>query len=224
MKLYYHPASTTSRPIMLFAAEQGADIEFKVVDLFTGEHFKDEYSGINPNRMVPVLEDGDFRLTESSAILKYLAEKLRSTTYPIDLKARARVNERMDWINTQLARDLAYNLVYPQIFPTHKRSSDDAQSATLAWGSERAKRWLQVLDQHFLGSKNRFLASNDISIADYFAAPFVSLGEAVRCDYSQFPNVQRWMSEMKKLPSWRKVNEVFDGFAASLKDSKFVAI
>ena len=224
MKLYYHPASTTSRPIMLFAAEQGADIDFQVVDLFTGEHFKDEYTGINPNRMVPVLEDGDFRLTESSAILKYLAEKLKSPTYPSDLKARARVNERMDWINTQLSRDLAYNLVYPQILPTHKRGSEEAQSGTLAWGGERAKRWLQVLDQHFLGSKNRFIAGNEMTIADYFAAPFVCLGEAVRCDYSQFPNVQRWMSEMKKLPSWRKVNEVFDGFAASLKDSKFVSI
>ena len=42
MKVHYHPASTTSRPIMLFAAEEGADNEFKVVDLFTGEHCKDE--------------------------------------------------------------------------------------------------------------------------------------------------------------------------------------
>jgi len=40
-----------------------------------GEHYQPEYVAINPNRMVPVLEDGDFRLTESSAILKYLAEK-----------------------------------------------------------------------------------------------------------------------------------------------------
>ena len=38
----------------------------------------------------------------------------------------------MDWINTQLCRDLAYGLVYPQIFPLHKRRSDEAQDATLA--------------------------------------------------------------------------------------------
>ena len=37
MKLYYHPASTTCRPIMLFAAEAGIDIEYQLVDLFTGE-------------------------------------------------------------------------------------------------------------------------------------------------------------------------------------------
>ncbi len=37
MKLYYHPISTTSRPIMLFAAEAGIPLEMQVVDLFTGE-------------------------------------------------------------------------------------------------------------------------------------------------------------------------------------------
>ena len=156
MKVYYHPASTTSRPIMLFAAEEGADIEFKVVDLFTGEHCKDEYAAINPNRLVPLLEDGDFRLTESSAILKYLAEKLQSPTYPTDLKARARVNERMDWINTQVCRDFAYGFVYPQILPMHKRRSDEAQAATLAWGKERAKEVSERNDP--LDQRERFEA------------------------------------------------------------------
>ncbi|TMG87268.1 MAG: glutathione S-transferase family protein, partial [Betaproteobacteria bacterium] len=82
MKLYYHPVSTTSRPIVLFATESGIDLDYQVVDLFTGEQYKPEYSAVNPSHQVPVLEDGDFRLTESSAILKYLAEKTRSPAYP----------------------------------------------------------------------------------------------------------------------------------------------
>lgn len=72
MKLYYHPISTTSRPIMLFAAENGLDLEMQVVDLFKGEHVQPPYSQLNPNRLVPTLQDGDFILTENSAILKYL--------------------------------------------------------------------------------------------------------------------------------------------------------
>ncbi|HWG35604.1 MAG TPA: glutathione S-transferase N-terminal domain-containing protein, partial [Gemmatimonadaceae bacterium] len=72
MKLYYHPVSTTSRPIVLFAAESDIDLDYQIVDLFTGEQYQPEYAAINPSRQVPVLEDGDFRLTESSAILKYL--------------------------------------------------------------------------------------------------------------------------------------------------------
>src|SRR6185369_14696137 len=105
MKLYYHPVSTTSRPIVLFAAESSVPLDYQVVDLFSGEQYKPEYSAVNPSHQVPVLEDGDFRLTESSAILKYLAEKTRSPAYPSDLRKRARVNERMDWLNTGFYRD-----------------------------------------------------------------------------------------------------------------------
>lgn len=139
MKLYYHPASTTSRPLMLFAAESGLPIEMQVIDLFTGEHYKPAFEDINPNHLVPVLQDDAFRLTESSAILKYLAEKTGSPLYPKDLQARARVNERMDWINTQLCRDFAYGFIYPQIFPFHKRRSDEAQNASCS-GARSAPR------------------------------------------------------------------------------------
>src|SRR2546422_5566500 len=148
MKLYYHPVSTTSRPVWLFIAENGIDCELRVVDLMKGEHYQPEYVAINPNRLVPVLEDGDFRLTESSAILKYLAEKTGSSTYPKELRARAKVNEMMDWINTQICREFAYGLVYPQIFPAHKRRSDEAHAGTIAWGKEKAQAWLKVLDEN----------------------------------------------------------------------------
>jgi glutathione S-transferase len=220
MKLYCHPASTTSRPVMLFAAEENIALDVQIVDLLTGEHFKEAYSALNPNHLVPLLEDGDFRLTESSAILKYLADKIQSPAYPTALQARARVNERMDWINTQVCRDFAYGFVYPQIFSTHKRADDHAQATTLAWGRERAKAWLEVLDRHWLGSGNRYLCGNALTLADYFGAPFVALGDAVRCDYSAYPNVQRWLGEVKRLRSWGKVNEVMDGYLASLKDAQ----
>jgi glutathione S-transferase len=217
VKIYYHPASTTSRPLMLFANEAGMQVDFQVVDLFTGEHMKPPYAGMNPNKLVPMLEDGAFRLTESSAILKYLADKAGSSAYPKDLQQRARVNERMDWINTQLCRDLAYGLVYPQIFPNHKRRSDEAQQSTLAWAKERAGAWLQVLDAHYLGAGNPYLCGAQITIADYYAAPFVALAEAVGSDLAAYPNVRRWLGRMKQLKSWAKVNEVIDGYAASLK-------
>ena len=224
MKIYCHPASTTSRPVLLFVAENGIAAEIQVVDLFTGEHVKPPYAAVNPSKLVPALEDGDFRLTESSAILKYLAEKTGSPTYPKDLRERARVNERMDWINTQLCRDFAYGFVYPQIFPFHKRRSDEAQAAQLAWGKERAQGWLKVLDESLIGPKNAYLCGDRITIADYFGAPFVALGETIRGDYSGYPNVGRWLASMKQLKTWKKVNEAIDGYAASLKDAKLEAI
>jgi len=220
MKVYCHPASTTSRPVMLFALENGTDAQFQVIDLFTGEHYKPPFEAINPNHLVPVLDDGDFRLTESSAILKYMADKINSPAYPKDLRQRARVNERMDWINTQVCRDLAYGFIYPQIFPNHKRPSDEQQKGTLDWAKGRAQGWLKILDQHILGAKNPYLCGDQITIADYFGASFVALAETVRSDLSDYPNVKRWLDRMKQLKSWNKVYETINGYAASLKDQK----
>ena len=224
MRIYYHPASTTSRPLMLFAAESGMDIEFKLVDIMGGEHCQPQFTGINPNRLVPVLEDGDFRLTESSAILKYLAEKSGSSAYPKELRQRARVNEVMDWVNTQFCRDVAYGLVYPQILPTQKRPSEELQRGTLSWSKERAREWMKVLDQSMIGPKKRYLCGDQITIADYFASAFVSLAEFIRCDFSPYPNLERWYNTMKALPSWNKVNEAFYGWAGSMKGAQFEAV
>ena len=223
MKFYYHPASTTCRPIMLFAAENGIAMDQQLVDLFTGAQYQPSFEAINPSHLVPVLEDGDFRLTESSAILKYLADKTGSPLYPKDLRQRARVNERMDWVNTQLCRDLVYGLVYPQILPTHRRRSDEAQESTLQWGKERAQTWLKVLDEHILGANGAYLCGDSITIADYFASAFVALAELTGSDFAAYPNVKRWLGRMKSLPSWKQVNEAIDGYGASLRGQPMVA-
>ena len=224
MKLYMHPVSMTCRPIRLFAAESKIDMDEELVDLMTGAHMQPPYANVNPNCLVPMLEDGDLKLTESSAILKYLADKVGSPAYPKDLKARAKVNEAMDWINTNFYRDWGYNLCYPQLFPHMKRRSDEAQAATLEMGKENAKRWLKLLDDHWLGANKTYLCGNQITIADYFAVGIVTLGEAIGVDFSPYPNVKRWLEAMKKLPSWSKVNEVFYGLVGSLQGQKFVTL
>ena len=224
MKLYHHPASTVSRPVVMFLADHGIEVELQVVDLFTGEHMGEAYGSVNPSRLVPVLEDGDFRLTESSAILKYLADKFDLPAYPKGLQERAKVNEMMDWINTQLCRDLAYGTVYVQIFPGHKRPSDEAQRATIAWGQERAKRWMQVLDQKLLGADQAYLCGAQITIADYYGASFVHLAELVGSDMSAYPNVQAWLARMKARPSWEKVYAAINGFASQLPKGQLASV
>lgn len=224
MKLYMHPVSTTSRPVMQFIADEGMNVEMQVIDLFTGEHTKEPFAKINPNKLIPVLEDGDFHLTESSAILKYLADKANSAAYPKDLKQRARVNEVMDWLNSNLYRDYAYNLIYPQVFPPHKRPSEEAQKVTLNWGKEKSQGWLKILNDHIIGPKNNYLCGDKITIADYLGASMVSLGEVIHCNLAQYPNIARWLANMKKRPSWAKVYEVFNGFVESTKSQQFAAV
>jgi glutathione S-transferase len=129
MKLFFHPVSTTCRPIMQFAAESGITLDMQLVDLFKGEHLVETYGTINPSRQVPVLEDGNFRLTECSAILSVLPTAVESAMYPKDLKKRGRVNELMDWFNTGLYRDLGYNLIYPRCCRT--TSADEGAGVPL---------------------------------------------------------------------------------------------
>ncbi len=224
MRLYYHPASTTSRIVQMFAMDQGIDLDYEVVDLFTGAHLKPDFAKINPNCLVPVLEDGDFRLTECSAIVKYLADKAGSAAYPTDLKARARVNEMMDWFNANIYKDFAYGLIYPQTFPHHKRPGDAVQSGTLDWGRQKTQSWLKILDESLIGPNKPYLCGDKITLADYMGAEMIALGRLIGCSYSAYPNIERWLGNMKALKNWPKVHEVIDGFAASLKDKAFVTI
>ena len=223
MKLYFHPVSTASRCVALFCAEAKVSYEPVVIDLMTGEHTKEAFAKLNPNKMVPVLEDGDFVLTESSAILKYLAEKVDSPAYPKDLQKRARINERMDWVNANLSREFGYHLVYPQVFPNHNRTPDAAQTATVNWGKEKTEHWLGILDTSIIGS-HKYICGDEISIADYFAAEVLSCGDLIGVSFAKWPNVDRWMKSMRALPSWATVNEVVNGFAGSLKGKQFVTL
>jgi glutathione S-transferase len=224
MKFYYHPASTASRPVLLFAAESGLALELQLIDIFKGEHHQPAYKALNPNALVPMLEDGDFRLTESSAILKYLADKIDSPLYPKGLQARARVNERMDWFNTQLSRDYCFGLVFAQLLPHHRRRSAEAQAGAVQWGQERSRQWLQVLNDHILGPGRDYVCGDAITIADHFGAALLTLGEVIGCDFAAYPYVQGWLARMKALKSWKSVNAVLDGITAAHKGEAFVTV
>jgi glutathione S-transferase len=225
MKLYFHPVSTVSRPVMLFAADEGIALEMQMVDLFKGEHKQPAYLAVNPSGQVPTLEDGDFRLTESSAILKYLADKKGSAAYPADLKQRARINEMMDWFNTGFYRELGYGMVYGQTLPDYIYDEAAVQSAVLARAQKKANHWLGILDQSLLGSSKKFICGNDITLADYLGVCFLTLGEVAHLKFNAYPNVTRWIDTMKARPTWAKVNEGFyQYFVGGYKDGKFLGL
>jgi glutathione S-transferase len=221
MKLYMHPVSNASRPVRLFIAENKIPCEEELVDLATGAHLKDPYATLNPNKLVPLLDDDGFKLTESSAILKYLASKYDLPSYPKDLKLRAKVDEVMDWFNTQFYRDYGYGLAYPQMYGHHKRPTDEIQAGTIAWGQEKARAWFKILNDYWIGPKKQYLVGDELTIADYFGASLATLGEVIGCEFSAYPNVERWLNNIRKLDSWKKVNEAHYGFASAVKDQPF---
>jgi glutathione S-transferase len=194
---------------MLLAAEAGIELDNQLVDLMTGAQYQPAFEAINPSHQVPVLEDDGFRLTESSAILKYLADKKGTAAYPSEPRQRARIHERMDWFNTGFYRDFSYGFLYPQIFAFMRRPDDVVQAATVAYGREKSLGWLKILDQSLIGPRNNFLCGDAITIADYLGAIMVLGGESIGANFNAYPNISRWLGQMKALRSWASVNAVF---------------
>ena len=123
-----------------------------------------------------MLEHDDFVLTESSAILKYLADLTDSPAYPKDLRKRAHVNEVMDFFNTYMMRDYVYGLVYSRVL-SHYRLNGAAHAQYIALHEPRAARRLKALDT-WIGTKT-FICGDSISIADYFGSG-IRLGRRTR--------------------------------------------
>jgi glutathione S-transferase len=224
MKLYMHPVSTVSRPVSFFIADAGIAVEQQVVDLFTGEQYGPAFAAVNPNNSVPVLDDGDFRLTESSAILKYLADKVNSPAYPQDLQARARVNATMDWFNTGFYRTHGYGLCYAQLLDPYRLADPTGQAQAIAAGKAGAEKFLTVLNDHTLGDGRKYLCGADITIADYFASGLVSLGDAIGCTYASWPNVVRWYATMKSRPNWEATNGALKSWADMARGPAYVTV
>ena len=215
MKLYCDPVSTTSRPVMLFIAEHGIEVELVHVDLMSGAHREGWYLEINPNGIVPFLVDGDLTLGESSAILKYLADRVRSPAYPTELKARAKANEALDWLSTQLHVYFCVFTIYPHMGAPHGLDPAIAKGL-MAYGEARCPRWLTILDQHMLGGRP-FLGGDRIGVADYLGASFITLGEIAGFDLAPYPNIQAWIARMKSRPHWDEVYAGFGGLVRVLR-------
>lgn len=220
MKLYCDPISTTSRPVMLFAAENGVAIEREHVDLLSHANREPPYLAINPNGVVPFLVDGDLTLGESSAILKYLAQKIGSPAYPAEPKAQAKVDEALAWFATNLHEYFCLFTIYPNFGIPHGVDAALAQ-AMIAYGHEHAPRWLKVLDTHMLGDRP-FVCGDQISIADYLGSAFVTLGEASAYDFGPYPNIRRWIAAMKALPSWDATYAGFNGLVSAVRAEALV--
>lgn len=215
LTLYADPSSTTCRPILLFAADCGLDLAIEWVDLMSGEHLTDAFAEINPNRVVPVLDHDGFRLTESSAILKYLADHAGSCAYPREPQERAKVHQWMDWFVTLFAQDFNYGLVYNRILAGYALA-EPGEGERRAWHLERARKRLSVLDAN-LARSGGFVCGPAITIADYLGACFVTTAELIDFDLSAYPNVCQWIAALKAHPAWDKTHAAFYGWRGAIQ-------
>lgn len=221
MKLYCDPISTTSRPVLMFVAEQGLDVEIVKVDLMAGGHMDPAYLALNPNGIVPFLVDGDFHLGESAAILKYLAIKAHATAYPEGLKAQTKVDEALSWFSTQFHEYFCVMVCYPNMGVPHGMPPQ-MLADLMAYGRTKAPRWLEVLDGCMLKDQP-YVCGDQVSLADYLGLSFVLLGKMADYDFSPYPNVQAWIARMQARPSYVPTYAAFDTMVAFMRQPAVAA-
>ena len=100
MKLYYFPLSPNTRKVHAVAIHLQLPIDLKLVDLEKREQHNPEFIQLNPTGRTPVLQDGDFILWESTAIMQYLASQVPNSLWSENPQIRADI---MRWQSWQLA-------------------------------------------------------------------------------------------------------------------------
>lgn len=196
IKVYAFSTPNSVRvPITL--QELGLDYDLISVNVRKGEQKHPDYLALNPNGKVPVIVDPDgpggkpFTLTESGAILVYLAEKA-GKLIPSDAAGRARVFEQMFFHFTGIGP------AFGQVGFFKKQASEKIPFAIARFQAE-AERTLAVLDG-VLG-KSQFAAGKVFTIADIAHFGWLWRREFAEIDFSKSPNVARWYEEIAARPA-----------------------
>nr|QGZ00472.1 glutathione S-transferase delta3 [Glyphodes pyloalis] len=194
--LFYTPGSAPCRIVLLVAAALNVEFNHHLVDLRAGEQLTPEFLKINPQHTVPTIVDDGFSLWESRAISRYLASKYGGQSlYPEDLKARALVDQRLDFdLGTLYPRFAQY--FYPQLF-----AGAPADEALL----QKLEQGLKFLDTFLEGQK--YAAGSELTLADLSLVATVSTIDAAGINLKDYPNVIRWFDLVKTTaPKYEETN------------------
>jgi len=205
LEVYLDPCTVNSRKVLAGLDLLGTQYNFNHIDYFTGQHKSPEYMKINPHATVPAAVDGDLHITESNAILQYVADESGSV-YPKDAKQRCKVNRWLLWEASAWFPSCYVYLVEYVVKPLLNAEPD--QSVI----DDEAPKWNKlagILDAQL--AKTKWLTGDDVTIADIAVAAPMHLHAAQRLPLDQHPNLKRWMTEgIEKLPSWQKTQGAVD--------------
>ncbi|KAJ1531003.1 hypothetical protein ONE63_005835 [Megalurothrips usitatus] len=170
LKLYFDLLSQPSRALKIFFDIAKVPFEPCPVALRNGEHKQEPYLSVNRFGRVPAIDDDGFKLSESVAIVRYVANKygVPNNWYPKDLKGQAVVDEFLEWHHLDLRLGCAMYFQSKLLIPmmTGKPPSDKA----VQMYENRMNSSLDNIENMWLGDGRPFLTGHQISIADLFAA------------------------------------------------------
>lgn len=193
MKLYDYILSPSCFKVRLIAALTGVQLTLRPVDFHPGgEHRSPELLALNPAGAIPILEDGDMLLTESSAMLTYIASKAAPEWLGNGTaEESARIQQ---WLS--FSHRLTANLGGARLYEMLQRPGDiDA----LQTAGHAALRELEaaLTEQRLRGQS--FLVSDRPSVADIACFPYVALAPDGSVSLDTYPAIRLWLRAVRAL-------------------------
>lgn len=201
MRLYHHPLSSNARRAVMTALALNVDVELVLVDLGRSEQRSPGFLKMNPNGRVPVLEHDDFFLTESHAIMLYLADITPGQTLlPSDPRARADVTRWMFW---------CANHVMPAVATLNREhlvkkllGMGDPDPVEVARGNMLVGELAKVLDGHL--SEQKWLSGDALTLADIAVAAAMMTHRPARLPLDAHASILEWLGRVQALPVWKQ--------------------
>jgi glutathione S-transferase len=207
IRLHYYPSNASFAPHVLLR-ELGVPFELVLVDRAQSAHKSAAYLKLNPNGLIPVLEDGDLVLYETVAILMHLADRFpRAGLAPaLGTSQRAHYYKWMAWMTNTLQATLMHYF-YPERMVDE--GNTDGAHQVKAQAEAKVGPMLQQLDDQLAASGGPFLLGAGLSAADPMAFMLCrwTRGFASR-PARDFPHLGPYLQRLLQRPSVQQVYEV----------------
>ena len=197
MKIWGRNTSSNVQKVMWAIGELGLAHERIDVGGPFGKNREPAYLAMNPNGLVPTLEEDDgFLLWESNTIVRYLAAKHGpGKLEPGDLRSRASAQKWMDW---QLA--VANPAITPVFWGLIRTPPEKRDQAAIDAGKEKTTAAAKILDAQL--GKTRFVAGDAFSYGDIPVGVMTRRYVELVPERPALPNLERWYGELAKRPAF----------------------
>lgn len=209
MRLFLHPASPNCVAVLAVARRLGNELDIRRVDLLNGEHRQPEFLALNPNGLVPALQDADFVLWETLAILEYLGSLAAPhPMVPSHPRQRADVLRWMAWGLAHWNPSLQ-PFIFERMFKSIKRLGEPDE-ARLAAAQPKLDACATLLDTSLAGA--RHICGGDLpTVADYYLAAYPMYARQARINLQPYRNLSRWLEHMHSLEEWQDASSQLPG-------------
>ncbi|GKB90077.1 glutathione S-transferase F9-like protein [Tanacetum coccineum] len=205
----YGPAYASPKRVLVCLVEKEVEFETVHLNLLAGENQNPDFLKLQPFGSLPVIQDGDYTLFESRAIIRYFAEKYKSQGTDLlgkTIEEQGLVNQWLE-VEAQNYHPPLNNLVLHLMFSPKFGVVRDEK--VIKESEEKLAKVLDIYEDRL--SKSKYLAGDFFSLADLSHLPFTSyLVGPVRKAYmiKDRKHVSAWWDDISSRPSWLKTLEI----------------